>query len=302
MLRTKIPIQTAGVYIYRAGKQVWLDEVDRQMVVVLACPSKQVAGIIVYPDTFVRGELFDLLNSVRDKLCKELAIPTDAIQGKIFGCSAGQTNALFAAQVWLTDQKFQIAAMDIGRNVTRNLVVDTKSGKVGVRFADAETSLGAGFLKGGTAAHRAGVVAAATERSAIVVTDNKNFGLLASQSLDSAGGWTVKTMTSKELSKAPSKFRLAWLKTTNVVVVLEDVLETKNLGRTIIALRKKNPDIHWLWSVADGTSVPLPLDAIPLPSTDIPAQFARQIGDVLALPRAPIAQVISLREVRKSRR
>jgi hypothetical protein len=279
MLRTKIPLAMAGVYLYKAGKQVWLDEVNRELVLVLTATQSGVCGVVVYPHPFVRGELFDLLNALKTKICGELGIAASGVTAKIFGCSSGQTNALFATQVWLTDQGFSIAAVDTGRNVTRSVVVDTVSGKVGVRFADAENGLGAGFLKAGTAALR--VKTKERSREAVVVTDNRNFATLAAQSLENQRDWTVKILSSADLLQAPKKFRVGWLKTASTIVVLEDVLEAKNLAKTIVALKKKSPQIQWLWSISDGTEVPLPLNTVVLPSADDTTSFGTQVNDSL---------------------
>lgn len=297
MLRTKIPTQMAGVYLYHAGKQVYLDEVGRELVIVLVSAAKGVAGVVVYPDSFVRGQLFELLSTLKEKICTELSVEASTLSAKIFGCSSGQTNALFAAQIWLTDKGIRIEALDTGRNVTRNIVVDSKSGKVGVRFADAQNVLGAGFLKTGTAAHRSdgsGTAPGTSTCAVVLVTDNKSFELLAGQSLENRPGWTVATFSSKELLKAPKKLRNQWLKTTTVVIVLEDVLDTSDLAKAIIALKKKAPSIRWLWSVSDGTEVPLPLDAVPLPSADAPSTFGDNVAQALALPLNNGGTVIEL--------
>lgn len=299
MLRTRIPTQTAGVYIYRAKKQVWIDEVNRELVIVLCCAPQKLCGVVVYPNAFVVSELFELLGSLKQKFCGELKIPADQITAKIFGCSAGQTNALFASQVWLTDQGFQIGGMDTGRNVTRSLVVDCATAKVGVRFADVENDFGAGFLPAGTAAQR--VPRQITPGHAILVTGNRSFALLGKQALESETNWKVEKVSTKDFLAAAKKNKATWLAAATIIVVFEDVLETPKLAPAILALRKKTPHSVWVWAVADGAEVPLPMDAVQLPSADKPGFFLEQVNRLMAAPKPPMGTVHELPKKRRAR-
>lgn len=297
MFRTQIAIQNAGVYLYKGPKQVWLDDVERELVIIFACPSHKLTGIVVYPHPFVRNQLFELLAMVREKLTGEAHVAPQDLQAKIFGCSSGQSNALFAAQVWLTDQQIPIQANETGRNVLRSLVVECGTGQVGVRFADPEMDKKLGFLKIGTVAQRA-IRPDHQTRRILLITETPALALLAAQSVEGKG-WTTKSLKTKDLLRATKDRKPKLLDGVSAVVVFEDTFDNPKLASSILTLRKKCPGPRWLWAADEGSQVPLPFDSIHLPTSQNPDRFAGELTSVLSLPPAGLAEVITLPQRRR---
>ena len=236
-----IPITQPGVYLYRAPQNLKFN-IFREMVVVLAVPSKEACGIVFYHPESNPKELFSELELLRMKLKTELKVGANEIQAKVFGGALSGAHLIKELKEWAEDTKIKIVATDTGRNVLRTLRLHCDTGKVGVSYAARSVDNPLQFVSTGTARLRNPMTQIHTE--VLILSHKAVKRTLAKQAIEEQAAWSASIPADPTLilkNKTPKEF--PW----SVVLIFDDLKDLDGLANWVKNISAKYSAVQFRW-------------------------------------------------------
>jgi hypothetical protein len=180
-----VQVENSGVYFFRAPLHVTA-VLNQEILVVFTVPTIRGCGLVYIDSEMPQRIVEGMLENIFQKLSQDLKIKSDHTQVKIFGQSFRKQRSLSIVRDWLQSKNLSVVAMDVGKRVTRNLIIDCDTGRVGVGYAESYPNEEPPFLSLGTARLRSSMASMSVE--VLVLSTNRVTRTLAKQAIDAIAG------------------------------------------------------------------------------------------------------------------
>ena len=237
-----------GAYVFSAPTKISF-HLNRELVVILNSPEKKITGAVRYNLETPLKELVNLLNLISENFRQKHRVNPKDLKIKIFGLSNQSHYVSSAVHTWAKETGCQVVAEDVGRGVTRTLLVDCETGKVGVSYAETFIPGDFGILATGSASRRSQVPLDFAHQI-LVLANNQVGRQLCQQAIESIAPWTAiaPEMPFDILTQpVPSDF------ICRAVVIHEDVGKGKPVERWTKSILDEYPQVGAYWI---GKTVP----------------------------------------------
>jgi hypothetical protein len=255
----EFPTHESGVFLFKGNKNLKL-EIDQQLLAVFVLPEAESTGIVLYTSNTVSKKLFELLEVLRKKIVSELELAPAEIDVKLFGCSQDNAPVVSATQTWLRAEGFKQKIVETGQEVSRTLVIECKTGRVGVGYAESATLKPLLFVAEGSARER--FESGKVEHKILVLCENKIDRHLVKQAIEED-----PTLEGVYLDDFNQSFRQKLGNWDAVLISAE--LEKSKIYSTI----KSNKNIAWL-----GKNSKNDKPQLPKPTPDTMGEFKESLS------------------------
>lgn len=244
MMNKTVPLEYGRVYLFTAPARISAT-VNHDLLVVFSLPKHKSAGAILFNLESPVHELNSLLEMMFDKLTVDLNFPQKDLSLKLIGLSNPEVPVLRCAHAWAKEKQIDISAEDLGRRVTRNIIIDCETGRVGVAYAEAAMPKLSGFLDSRSANRRNESMA---RYSIMILGVNKVKRQLCRQAVEEKEIYSADCPTKPYdvFTKGFENF------VSDAVLICGDIGNGKPVEKWVKAVRANRPNLPVLWIGKDS--------------------------------------------------
>src|SRR3989338_8039517 len=181
----QVHLDQGGVYFFKSPIRV-TTQLNQELLVVFAAPSIYSCGLVLLDSEMPQQIIEGMFDNILKKL-DELGVPVGSIRIKAIGQSVRRWRSVRHLESWCLSHKVSIGVMDVGKNITRNVIVDCASGRVGVSYAEGYVPYEPVFLDSGSVRLRERSLPKSVE--IMVLTDSRVRRALAKQAIEERPGY-----------------------------------------------------------------------------------------------------------------
>ena len=182
----KVHLENGGVYFFKAPIQV-TTQLNHEILVVFAAPAIQSCGLVLMESELPQRVVEGMFDNLLSKITEDFKVASSKINLKLFGTSFRRRRSLRYVESWSLANGIRIAVMDVGKNVTRHVLVDCGTGKVGVSYAEGFTQEDPAFLSLGSVRLRE--TSPSAHREILVLSSNRVQRTLVKQAVEEHSGY-----------------------------------------------------------------------------------------------------------------
>lgn len=134
-MQEPIRLTEPGVYFFRKPAKISV-RLNKNALVLFYHPKLEGCGLVLHEASHSIKKMEEKLELLLSRTKTHLSGDDKRITAKLFGISYYQEILVLLSYQWLKQNKIEITAQDIGRNVRRNLLIDCGTGNVGIRYAE----------------------------------------------------------------------------------------------------------------------------------------------------------------------
>jgi hypothetical protein len=181
-----VVIAEAGVFLFRSPTKVSV-RVNHDLFIVFTAPFARACGLaLVEVDTSPK-DMETMVDVLLTTMVKDLNVRPQEVRAKLFGMSNYRKQLMLAFEDWCERNLIIIGSRDLGRGVTRQIIVHCDNGLVGVRYAEPWVDDAPAFLAPGSAKQRSTNLP--VEHRVLILSTNKVRRLLAKQAVEEYPGF-----------------------------------------------------------------------------------------------------------------
>ncbi|MBI3293150.1 MAG: hypothetical protein HYZ71_00305 [Deltaproteobacteria bacterium] len=272
----RVNLEQGGVYFFKSPITV-TTQLNHEILVVFAVPSIRSCGLVLLEAEMPQRVVEGMFDNLRMKLAEEMKVAHDQIRLKIFGQSFRRRRSLRYVESWSVANQIPITVMDVGKNVTRNVLVDCATGRVGVSYAEGFTQDDPAFLSLGSVRLRETTPAGSHE--ILVLSTNRVRRTLVKQAIEEHVGYRANCPRNPMQIIALNDFRDFFAGT---VFLFDDLDHSELLATWISNAAKYYPKLKFGWVGKDGPPFALPGGSVHLPHVD-PEKISGFKGALISL-------------------
>lgn len=283
-----VHLEQGGVYFFKSPIRV-TTQLNHELLVVFAVPSIRSCGLVLLDTEMPQKVVEGMFQNLLQKLADEYKVSVTQVNLKVFGQSFRRRRSVHYIESWSLANNVRISVMDIGKNVTRNVMVDCATGRVGVSYAEGFMQEDPAFLSMGSVRLREAVTSVSAE--VLILSANRVQRTLAKQAIEERSGYRANCPKNPMQIIALNDFRHFM---AEIVLLFDDLEHSELVAMWVANAMKYYPKTVFCWVGRGEPAVDLPTGTrrvSPIEPERI-AHFKAALQDVLPQQSWRFGQVI----------
>ncbi len=276
----KVHLEQGGVYFFKAPIAV-TTQLNHEVLILFAVPTIHSCGLVLLESEIPQRAVEGMCDSLLKKLSDEMKVPVDRIRLKVFGQSFGRRRSLRYVESWSVANRIPIVAMDVGKSVTRNLLIDCGTGRVGVSYAEGFTENDPAFLSMGSVRLREATPSGSQE--ILVLATSRVNRTLVKQAIEEIAGYRANCPKNPMQIIALNDFRDFF---ATGIFLFDDLEHPELIAPWILDAVRYYPHLKFTWIGKSDPTLTLPpgSQTLKLPRPDKIIEFKAALAELLPKP------------------
>lgn len=280
---TNVQLEQGGVYFFKAPIRV-TTRLHQELLIVFTAPSIHSCGLVLLDSEMPQRVVEGMFDNLLKKIVTDLKVTQTDITLKVFGQSFRRRRSVRYIEAWSVANGIKIGVMDVGKNISRHVIVDCGSGRVGVSYAEGFTEEDPAFLTLGSVRLRETIPSHSHE--ILILTNNRVQRTLAKQAIEENLGFRANCPKNPIQIIALNDFREF---AAEVVLVFEDLDQTELISTWMKNASKYYPNLKFCWVGKENAPAWLPENAKKLQPVEPETIALFKTALLGILPESPLA-------------